>query len=342
MPSELSSAVKNAISDILSKRMNEGDLAIDVLRSIRDDASLLMERQAILDTLDSDPFELCRDDPSLKKQIERVKNLMKVTSCSRCTTRDGFSTVDAVLEFERDKLMNEVENSLKLTFTYERKPIPHQVDESQSSNITDTIEICPDMSTKNLDKLSHGESVIQEQKKMEIIRNEHIKNREETGTHVTYSIFLARDYGPKEQLVSIEVIASGEGPSAEEAIPMEEDDDDEWEDISCVENEGGNDAIMLGNEGVNRDAMDDRSRDHQSMLTAKSKGPSIIPDGKDRFAAYVNPETLTNFVSWLQLNIDDVNSIYFLMSFMFYEHEWELVRFLMDCVFGEDGSDEEN
>ena len=67
---------------------------------------------------------------------------------------------------------------------------------------------------------------------------------------------------------------------------------------------------------------------------------SIVPDGKDRFAAFVEPNTLLNFVSWTQLKIDDAHSLFFLMSFIFYEHEWDLVGFLIDSVFADDSSDD--
>ena len=73
MPSEMTKNVRLGISDIVSKQMNEnGDLAIDVLRSIQEEASLLLERQRILDTFDIDPFQV-HDDNDVIFDIIKVR-----------------------------------------------------------------------------------------------------------------------------------------------------------------------------------------------------------------------------------------------------------------------------
>ncbi len=73
MPSELTQHVKAAIHNFVSLQISNGEVAIDVLRSIRDEAALLMERQTIWDTFDSDPFKFYDDDPQLRNQVERLK-----------------------------------------------------------------------------------------------------------------------------------------------------------------------------------------------------------------------------------------------------------------------------
>jgi Fe-S-cluster-containing dehydrogenase component len=73
MPSELTQNVKAAIHNFVSLQTSNGEVAIDVLRSIRDEAALLMERQTIWDTFDSDPLKFYDDDPQLRNQVERLK-----------------------------------------------------------------------------------------------------------------------------------------------------------------------------------------------------------------------------------------------------------------------------
>ena len=73
MPSELTQNVKAAIHNFVSLQSSNGEVAIDVLRSIRDEAALLMERQTIWDTFDSDPLKFYDDDPQLRNQVERLK-----------------------------------------------------------------------------------------------------------------------------------------------------------------------------------------------------------------------------------------------------------------------------
>ncbi len=66
-------SVKAAIDSFVSLKTADGEIAIDVLRSIRDEAELLMERQTIWDTFDSDPLKFYDGDSHLRDQVERVK-----------------------------------------------------------------------------------------------------------------------------------------------------------------------------------------------------------------------------------------------------------------------------
>ena len=75
MPSELTQSVRTAINNFLTVKTSDdhGEIAIDVLRAIRDEAALLMEKQTIFDTFDSDPMKFYDGDIQLMKQIERMK-----------------------------------------------------------------------------------------------------------------------------------------------------------------------------------------------------------------------------------------------------------------------------
>ena len=78
--SSLKDAVRSALSQLLEERKaTHDDISLDVYRAIRDEAQLLLERQKIVDCLDSDPFGLMKyesagdDMMSNKATIERVK-----------------------------------------------------------------------------------------------------------------------------------------------------------------------------------------------------------------------------------------------------------------------------
>ena len=57
----LQHAVQSTLSSFLQQRIStNGDIAQDVYRTLRDEASLLLERQLVCDALDLDPFELMK------------------------------------------------------------------------------------------------------------------------------------------------------------------------------------------------------------------------------------------------------------------------------------------
>jgi len=149
------------------------------------------------------------------------------------------------------------------------------------------------------------------------------KRARRNGSQISYTIDLSRDYGKKERLLFIEVMASGEYPSTEPAIPMK--DEDEWEDF---DDEG--DSPHANNIAI-----------HDAEASMQSLAVTQRADGKDRFAASVDPDVLGKFLHSTGLEFDESDSIYFLMTFPFYEHEFDLVGFLLDSVFGDGNDDDE-
>jgi len=127
-------------------------------------------------------------------------------------------------------------------------------------------------------------------------------------SRILYTIDVAKDFGQKERLLVIEVFAAGEGPSATPAEPLDEEG---WEDAD--------------------DAMD---TEVLPEVGAKQDGEKQQQES-DRYAAYMDPDVLHDFLEWTQLGMDEFTTFFFLMSFPFYEHEWDLVGFVLDTVFGE-------
>lgn len=133
-------------------------------------------------------------------------------------------------------------------------------------------------------------------------------------SRILYTIDIAKDYGQKQRLLVIEVFATGDGPSAMPAEPL--DEDDEWEDAD------------------DDDAMDAES-EPPVVETVNNKQEEKPTQDCDRFAAYLDPDVLANLLEWTQLGMDEYTTFFFLMTFPFYEHEWDLVGFALDSVFGE-------
>ena len=96
--------------------------------------------------------------------------------------------------------------------------------------------------------------------------------------YIMYTIDIAKDYGPSEQLLTIEVWGSGEGPSAEGAEPL---DEEEWNDDD-------------------NDAMDASTEASANVATIKQDENKEL----DHYTAYMDPETLTYMLMWSQLEMD--------------------------------------
>mmetsp|Transcript_5207 Transcript_5207/g.6714 ORF Transcript_5207/g.6714 Transcript_5207/m.6714 type:complete len:311 (+) Transcript_5207:84-1016(+) len=295
MPSELTTSVQAAIENFIQLKTSDdhGHIAIDVLRAIRDESTLLMERQIICDTFDSDPLKLFDDDPSdeniRRKKVDGLKKQMKVISCSRSITKD-YTSIEAVVEFTKDSRMKDVDDCLRLVFSFERlqKAKNHIDVEHHVQNVDD---VDKEQQTQNRCRL----------------------NQEKSLTNITYNIDVSKDHAIKERLLTIQVNALGNAPSVEPAVPMVEEMVQEFD-------EHGN--------------LIDTNDKNKSFPKSDSEEESN--ENADKYAAYVDPEILEKFLKWAALDLDAQNSLFLLMTFPFYEHEWDLFGFLLDCVFGYD------
>ena len=154
--------------------------------------------------------------------------------------------------------------------------------------------------------------------------------KKNNGTNIVYTIWKSTNYGPKDIFINIEVLATGDTPSTEEAIPMfqsnDDDEDQVWEDIIVSEDE----------EEDNCEPMEDST----SPMTRRNESTEL-EDGKDYYSAFVNPSILTDWYTTWKSKLDDAATLYLLMTFPFYEHEWDIVGYLMDTVFDQMDDDDE-
>jgi hypothetical protein len=300
--SDLKESVRNAIANYVSSKL-ESHTEADVLRVIRDQATLLFERQTIVDVLDSDPMEQLA---GAKSQVDKVKAMLEVISCNRTVTHDGFSSIEATIQWKQQngKMMDEtVKEHLQFNFKYERRPMRPEDVVSGQVNFGGP-ELHP------------------------------------VGNHISYTIHLSKDHGEREQLMTVEVWAPGDGPSQEKAEPLVADGDD-WEDMDEreeMDEEGGK------SDDDDMDAQPDETKEDEMDSPPLQQGElakRAASSKSDKFAAYIDPDALENLTEWSSLELSVPEYFFLLMTFPFYEQEWDLVGFVLDTVFSDDDGDDD-
>lgn len=368
MASDLKSAVRSAIASFVSARdSSDGDISVDVLRAIRDESTLLVERQLICDMLDSDPFELMSeaedDDGAIAKTIGRAKAMMRVLSCSRCSTAEGYSSINAVIELKNDGKMKNVKDSIRISFSFERQPNSPPDDHDDETGACDqdgpnADSVDPESKEGDEDECRQAGNSSNQTKKRKL--NDGTPNPvREPGTIITYKIDFSVDHGKMEQLLVVEVFAIGDHPSVKEAVPLsgmnDSDDEGEWEeiagddDVQEKEKKSGDDngmKVTEGNKEENGDIDEKQqlSGEISDSLRTYTDDENDLDDGRDRFDIFADPENVTKFLERTNLELNECSVFYFLLTFPFYEHEWEIAGFLFSSIFGDadDDSDVES
>jgi hypothetical protein len=168
---------------------------------------------------------------------------------------------------------------------------------------------------------------------------------------VSYSIDLCKDFEPAERLLWVHVQASGSTPSSFPARNVVADNDEHWSDMEDSDNDEpgkSSSAGPLPTANGNAAHVDHMDASTKSEFNA-SMGPSADPSGPcepaidqgDAFVAGMDPDVLTKFLLWTNIgDMDDITSFFLLMTFQFYELEWDLVGYLLEGVFGPDDDDE--
>ena len=362
----LSSAV-----DFVVSLSNGHDDALDVLSSLSRLSTLAKERLRLQRFLLSDPFKVFEDSGDVR--LKALADLLHVRSVERVETVEGLTTVKAVLDFkggkekkaavtakkrrEGDKAEEEegAQAFFSLHFEYKRKPFDFRKgrapaatmvrggnapasSESESESDADSESMDPDMLLPSVSSLGHG-------------------------TLVTYSVSLSEGYERPVPLLNVEVRAmrdrpskkpkmadQGDGPKDEEGEEEDDEDDDEDDDEGARTNPP---AARRSSSRVGASASatsDDDDADDDDDASSSSDSPvcmSRLPQSvDDEYSAYVFPSGLSSFVSCLSsvggVTLDaEPMYVLLLLTLQFYDTEWEIHRFVLDCCFGEDGEDGE-
>jgi hypothetical protein len=166
----------------------------------------------------------------------------------------------------------------------------------------------------------------------------------EPKTIVTYKIDMSIDYGQRETLLGVDVYALGHQPSVEEAVPMmsdeaEDDENEEDPQLMADEDEGvDSDADCNGrresNESSNMKQPISKVNDTEfEVEMADTDDDNVQEEGDvgrgDRFGVFVDPQCIVSFLDRINMNLNEQSVIYFLLTFPFYEHEWDLSGFIL-------------
>ena len=294
------SNIRHQVRDILANVVDAQDgyhSKVDVLRVIEEEAMLLKETRFVNDMLDSDPME---QFTKVQPQIDRLKNIIIVKSCTRIRVTNDYCRIDAVLGFQQT-------DNLELTFRYERKR-----------------------------------------------RKDEDGRISKEGFHIRYSIEMAVNHQQRENLLVVEVWAANNWPSIQKAVCVNEmmaqaddqQDDNEdggWEDID--EEEAPEPTIRESDEGSSQS---NKKRPRLGTEEGPPANHEDEADEPDSYLAHLDPDILQDFLALtgIQTKNDDMHegtAFFLLMTFPFYEQEWDLVGFVLEEIFGngEEGEEEQ-
>lgn len=274
--------------------------AEDLLRTFQEQATLMLQTEHVKTMLQRDPYEHLQE---IQNSVQRLCQVLSVTAYNKVLTLSGHCRIAATVALAPDAKMHkvgQVRKYVELYFDYDREGTRHA-----------------------------GEQ-----------------------TSVWYSIDVARDDGPREKILWVKVFAAGSVPSGLPARNLDEDnDEDGWEDIDEDNDEKG--EKQDDNEKSNDDYdNDDNESTHQAESRLKKARISLpedkvmeeangesedLSDGPlaDRFTAGIDPDALSQFLQWMKLeNTDEATWFFLLMTFPFYEMEFDLTGFILDAVFG--------
>lgn len=298
--------VQDCLTQFLAEHENE-ESSVELLRMLQREAWLLQETEQMKDVFRLDPFECLKE--WTQASMDRLFRF-EVTDCHRVHTKSGYCNISATCQISSDVRMKSqgVSSGVELFFRYERQAMHFN------------------------DKMSPT---------------------------VLYGISISKDHGPSEKLLWVEVYTEGHTPSLRlPAVNMMEDDNEDWEDMDDEE-DGSSKTKKLKARGKNGEKMQSDSADSNVDRKTDALGDDEIenddngdPDKDqemqeepDKYIAGIDSDVLAQFLRWSNLGgemADDLNAFHFLMTFPFYESEFDLIGYLLEGVFGAGDDDDES
>jgi hypothetical protein len=143
---------------------------------------------------------------------------------------------------------------------------------------------------------------------------------------VSYTIEMSTDATkPPQTLLWIYIDAVGSVPSQTHAIRSF----DGWSDMKDSDDSSCSDSSV---NGTAQDILNPEGNAAEEI--APLLLPSIDAEKTDQYEAGMDPELVSQLVHALHLgSAEDVTVFFLLMTFPFYEHEWDMVGFLLEAVF---------
>ena len=167
-------------------------------------------------------------------------------------------------------------------------------------------------------------------------------------TIITYKIDYSVDFGKMERLLGVDIYALNEHPSLEQAISLQDEDVVESLDEESNNTKNSVDGNVHRNDKITSTGEDDvfeeveMSDNGDDNDDSQSKGNNSSGGGGDRFGVYINPENVVAFLDRTNFNLNDRSVFYFLLTFPFYEFEWEIPGFVFDALFDDEDDDDDD
>ena len=167
-----------------------------------------------------------------------------------------------------------------------------------------------------------------------------------TGFYIRYSIEMSVNHQQRKNLIVIQVWSANDWPSAEKAVCINHF----WEDIEYGDEEG---HLILDSKLKYSNESSRMSRKRQRLDSSQEPSGNVHPndgsdscgDEHDSYSAHLDSETLHEFLNLAGIHtkgneMHEGTAFFLLMTFPFYEHEWDLVGYLLEEIFG-DAEDED-
>jgi len=283
-------------------------IAVDILRVIQEEASLMKETEDVCDAITTDPYENLSGIPS--RVLDRFKKILRVTVCDRQRCGLDFARIYAIVTFP-----TKTNRTSQLYLTYERKP--------QRGGPPN-----------------------------------------EKGYHpcqVSYTIEQGYDHGERQRILDVMIWAASNVPSTKSPVCIEDKLEDGWEDVDD-DNDDDNDDERIQQSKVSPDVVqrtkkqrihgssdgqrsddDDGDGGGNGNTGTKKTGDDNDDSDRDEYMAALDGVALHSFVQSAGLEpLDDATAFFLLMTFPFFEHEWDIVGLVLDQIFGRDSDAEED
>ena len=278
-------------------------------------------------------------------------------------TQDGYHLASDVLRVieEEANLMKETEN---VCDWLERDPMEaFSKVKRQIKVLKSLIQVtsCSRVRTRKYIGIDAVVTINNDERTKLTFKYEHKPRRGVKGSHVWYSIEISNNHSQRENLLIVQVWAPGDAPcTTSPAISIRQNEEDLWEDIDDEDDENDyaeeekethmvsdeSESVKISPKPVKKQKISNASEDQDESDHGRVDNDEIsdTEETNDSYMVFLDPDQLHSFLESTNLgmeNMDEITAVFLLMTFPFYDPEWDLLGYILDDVFSGD-SDEED
>jgi hypothetical protein len=336
--SNLRGQVRKAIETFVANHQDSQSPA-DILRVIQEEAMLMKETEDVRDALTSDPYE--QFEQLSEKTLERFKRSLQVTSCDRVRCGSDYARIHAVVTFQSSS-----NNTMELNFLYERQPrrgMPPGENGDYPSQISYIIELSFNNGPRErlLEVQVWSASNVPSTEPAVCIQNDVDQQEDEEdgwedmGSHEEDED--ARNEGGGDNGMHARSSKGKEGKKGAVSTSTPEKTSDDISNFSpdTTQATKRRKTGSQANEDIDTDEGDEGGDGKQAL--------EDNIDNHDQYIAFLDPDVLQSFADAARLlPINDGTAFFLIMTFPFFEHEWDIVGFVLEQFFGSDSDDEDD